>query len=153
MPKRTKKERRERQERYRRKHMAALTFGVMTFEINGEKRSLDIGKITAPEWKILKRYTGFSTMDFMQNVDEIEVIEGLYWLALRRGGIDVEISTVEDIEGFEPLAFLATVDMATDKSKSHEEEDAAPLAETPGATPSTPPRTKASKSSKAGSVT
>jgi hypothetical protein len=134
--------------------MAALSFGVMTFEIDGKKRGLDVGKITAPEWKILKRHTGFSTMDFLQNAAEIEVIEGLYWLALRRGGVDVEISTVADIEDFEPLAFLATIEMVTEKNGSTPEEaDAAPLAETPGADPSTPPHGKGSKSSRPVSAT
>lgn len=88
--------------------MAALGFGILSFDLDGTRQSLDIATVKASEWKIVKAFCGRRPFEVLTEIDDPECLESIYWLVNKRAGRDFAIGS----EDFDAIAFLASVEHA-----------------------------------------
>lgn len=109
-------------------------------EVNGQQLVFDFESITAREYKVIKRHTGLKMGEFeraFQGLAEdggidIELVDCLRWLFLKRAGHNVDPATLDD---YLPAEFMHTFDVVPEVKPAGAE--AAPLAPSTDEQPST----------------
>lgn len=86
--------------------MATLGFGMMSFEMDGERVLLDVATVKSTEWKAIKAYCGKRPFEVLTEIDDPECLDAIYWLVAKRAGREFPIGT----EDFDSLAFLASIE-------------------------------------------
>ena len=106
-------------------------------EHKGQRLVFDFESITAREYKVIKRHTGLKMGEFEkafsdnENGLDIELVDCLLWLFLKRAGYNV--MDPESLDDYSPAEFMATFDVIPEAKPA--EAEAAPLVEASTPTP------------------
>lgn len=103
---------------------------IVTCKWDGKVLAFDLESITAREYKAIKRHTGLKFGEFWRAFSaatddfasvDLEVIDSLVWLFLKRNGYDY--ADPEVIPDYSPLDFMGSFDVLADASKPEEPKD------------------------------